>query len=121
MIHNITESLKHMNVIRDGKTSRIHVNNLVVGDIVILQSGMEVGADGVLLEGDQLVVDESQISDECYLMKKMTVQKCKEYIRKSKSKYSTYCYESFSPMVFAKTYVVQGEGKMLVLAVGKST
>jgi len=41
-----------MTVIRDGRPTRIHVKNLVVGDIVILQSGMEVGADGVLIEGD---------------------------------------------------------------------
>jgi len=40
----------------------LHVSKLVVGDIVLLKPGVEIGADGLLIEGDNLVIDESSIS-----------------------------------------------------------
>ena len=39
-------STNYTTVVRDGKKKKIHVNNLTIGDIVYLRSGMAVPADG---------------------------------------------------------------------------
>ena len=38
-------------VIRDGKLSEIHVREVVVGDLVYLQAGDKIPADGVVVQG----------------------------------------------------------------------
>ncbi|MDR3165360.1 MAG: calcium-translocating P-type ATPase, PMCA-type [Synergistaceae bacterium] len=48
---------------RDGEIAEISINDLVVGDCVLLQSGDKVPADGVLLEGE-LNVDQSVLNGE---------------------------------------------------------
>ena len=45
-------SIHYCNVIRDGKVEHINSNDLVVGDLVIIQSGEAIHADGYLVEGN---------------------------------------------------------------------
>ncbi len=51
-------------VIRDGNTIEIPKRDVVVGDIVILNTGDEVPADGQLLEAVTLTMDESTLTGE---------------------------------------------------------
>ena len=51
-------------VIRGGNTTRIAKRDVVVGDVVLLDTGAEVPADGVLLESVGLSVDESSLTGE---------------------------------------------------------
>ena len=51
-------------VIRNGNTTKIAKRNVVVGDVVLLNTGAEVPADGVLLEATALHVDESSLTGE---------------------------------------------------------
>ncbi len=51
-------------VIRDGRFCTVPMWELVVGDLVLLEVGEEVPADGVLLEGVTLQVDESRLTGE---------------------------------------------------------
>ena len=48
---------------RDGKTLLIDINDVVVGDIILLESGDRIVADGVLIKGE-VSVDESSITGE---------------------------------------------------------
>ncbi|MBS3121349.1 copper-translocating P-type ATPase [Candidatus Woesearchaeota archaeon] len=50
-------------VIRDGKEMKIKVDDVVVGDIVIVKPGEKVPVDGVIIEGNSSV-DESMITGE---------------------------------------------------------
>ena len=50
-------------VIRDKKLTEICINDIVVGDLLVLESGDKIGADGVLIEGN-LLVDESILNGE---------------------------------------------------------
>ncbi|MBO5096041.1 MAG: calcium-translocating P-type ATPase, PMCA-type [Bacilli bacterium] len=50
-------------VLRDGKTQEIDIEEVVTNDIVILQMGDKVPADGVVVEGS-LLVDESMLNGE---------------------------------------------------------
>ena len=56
------ESLK-VRVRRENKTLLIDVNDVVVGDIILLESGERIVADGVLIKGE-VSVDESSITGE---------------------------------------------------------
>ena len=51
-------------VVRSGMVTQVPRSELVVGDIVILEQGIEVPADGVLLESVNLDVNESSLTGE---------------------------------------------------------
>ncbi|MDE6038577.1 MAG: haloacid dehalogenase, partial [Paramuribaculum sp.] len=51
-------------VVRDGNTTTVARREVVVGDIVILQTGEEIPADCQLLEAMRLSVDESTLTGE---------------------------------------------------------
>lgn len=51
-------------VMRNGHTAELPKKNIVVGDIVIVETGNEVPADGKLLESVALSVDESSLTGE---------------------------------------------------------
>ena len=63
---------------RDGKVVEIEVNELVVGDMVILQSGDKIPADGYLYNGE-LRVDNSALNGEAEECKKVAVEDSKTY------------------------------------------
>lgn len=51
-------------VIRDGEESRVPARDLVPGDLLLIGEGDRVPADGVLISGDVLSVDESALTGE---------------------------------------------------------
>ena len=53
-----------MKVIRNGHVQEIPRKDVVVGDIVVLETGEEVPADGELLEAISLQVNESNLTGE---------------------------------------------------------
>ena len=57
-------SAPNANVIRDGKEQTVPAKELVVGDIVILEAGDYVPADGRLIEEGALKVDEGMLTGE---------------------------------------------------------
>lgn len=56
-------------VIRDGKTIRIPTDELVIDDIVLLESGVQISADGAIIKGT-LEVNESFLTGESLPIKK---------------------------------------------------
>lgn len=67
-----TLSAINIRVIRDGKQEMIDSKDLVVGDIVILEEGDTVPADGVILEAQGLGVNESALTGESEVVYKRT-------------------------------------------------
>ena len=61
-----------VSVVRNGKIREIPRKDIVVGDIVILNTGEEVPADGTLLEAVSLQINESNLTGE--LMVNKTVE-----------------------------------------------
>ncbi len=57
-------------VIRDGEQQEIPLHELVMDDIIILESGDQVGSDCVVLEGQGIEVNESMITGESVAVKK---------------------------------------------------
>ena len=57
-------SMAHAKVLRNGKIKKVCVEELVLNDIVYLDSGNQVLADCELIDGDELEVDESMLTGE---------------------------------------------------------
>lgn len=51
--------VREYEVIRDSQTVRIKENEIVVGDIITLKAGMEIPVDCFLVEGRDIIADES--------------------------------------------------------------
>jgi P-type E1-E2 ATPase len=52
----------HTGIIRDGVVSSIDIKKVVVGDILLLNAGDRVPADGVLVEGSDVSCNESALT-----------------------------------------------------------
>ena len=96
-------------VIRNGKVHEIPRKDVVVGDIVILNTGEEVPADGTLLEAVSLQVNESSLTGEL-MVNKTTVEA-------DFDEEATYPSNS----VMRGTTITDGHGMMRVERVGDAT
>lgn len=119
-------SVRFCNVVRDGKIEHINADDIVVGDVVIVQSGEAIHADGILIEGD-LKVDNSVLNGESEECKKHPITQTQTDLWVEKNvKLGGVNNASASQFVndyslFAGTTVTDGEGKMLVTNVGIDT
>lgn len=109
----IMESFRNMlspmiSVLRDGKITRIDAKNLVPGDVMLLEEGDRIPADGRLIEVNQLKVDHSPLTGES-----------EPQLRKLDCTHDKLL-ESRN-MVFSGTLVQSGNGKALVYATGMHT
>jgi sodium/potassium-transporting ATPase subunit alpha len=109
----IMESFRNMlppmiSVMRDGKVSRLEAKLLVPGDVILLEEGDRIPADGRLIEVNQLKVDHSSLTGES-----------EPQLRKLACTHDNLL-ESRN-MVFSGTLVQSGNGKALVYATGMNT
>lgn len=113
-------SVHYCNVIRDGKIEHINTDDLVVGDLVIVQSGEGIYADGYLVEGN-LKVDNSVLNGESADCKKTAwAGENSPIIMGGKRKANSNDYVN-TYALFSGTTVTDGEGKMIVTNVGVNT
>ncbi|XP_005987133.1 plasma membrane calcium-transporting ATPase 2 isoform X1 [Latimeria chalumnae] len=84
-------------VVRGAQVIQIPVAEIVVGDIAQIKYGDLLPADGVLIQGNDLKIDESSLTGES------------DHVRKSADK---------DPMLLSGTHVMEGSGRMVVTAVG---
>ena len=96
-------------VIRNGRIQEIPRKDVVVGDIVVLETGEEIPADGELIEAISLQVNESNLTGEPVINKTI--------IEADFDEEATYA----SNLVMRGTTVVDGHGSMNVLRVGDAT
>ena len=110
------ESLKKMTpqmskVIRNGKEIEIPSETLTVGDIVILEAGNRVPADGRIIENFNLKVEESSLTGETESIEKDGNVICKKDIPLG----------DIINMVFMGSTVVNGHAKVVVTEIGMDT
>ena len=105
------EAKETAKVIRDGKLEEIHVSEVVVGDIVYLQAGDKIPADGIVVEGE-LKVDQAALNGETEEADKIPYVDGAEYdVKDLLNKF--YAYRG--------TVVCGGEGYMEIKVVGDKT
>lgn len=109
------ESLRELSmptakVLRDGNLSVLPCSEVVPGDVVILEAGDYVCADGRLIETAGLKVNESALTGESLCVEKQTGAVAKEVVVGDQNN-----------MVFSGSFVVNGRGKFLVTGIGLDT
>ena len=109
------EELKKMSapkarVIRSGKIKEIPSEEIVPGDILILEAGDMVSADARIIENNGLTTDESALTGESHPVSKNT----------DKYAENTPVADRLN-MVYSSSYVTGGRGKAAVTATGMST
>lgn len=96
-------------VIRDGLRQRIPGRELVRGDLVVLSEGDRVPADGLLIEGSGLMVDESLLTGEAVPVRKLPASAGVPPGRPGGED---------TPFVYSGTLVVAGRGIACITATG---
>ena len=96
-------------VVRDGNMTEVPKKDVVVGDVVVINTGNDIPADGRLLEATSLSVDESTLTGEPSCMKTTD----KTHFDPDATFPSDY--------VLRGTRVLEGHGVMKVEAVGDAT
>lgn len=115
-LNSVADEKKKVTVWRNGEIKEIHQDLVLVGDIVAVNEGMEVPADGVLFESNEVTIDESSMTGETLPVIKYTLEAC---VRRSSVKGSEVdVHSNFSPVVMGGTRVLTGEGKMIIIVVG---
>uniref|UniRef100_A0A3Q1H5M3 ATPase plasma membrane Ca2+ transporting 2 n=1 Tax=Acanthochromis polyacanthus TaxID=80966 RepID=A0A3Q1H5M3_9TELE len=91
------EQEQKFQVVRGSQVIQLPVADIVVGDIAQIKYGDLLPADGVLIQGNDLKIDESSLTGES------------DHVKKSADK---------DPMLLSGTHVMEGSGRMVVTAVG---
>uniref|UniRef100_A0A6I8QNW9 Calcium-transporting ATPase n=1 Tax=Xenopus tropicalis TaxID=8364 RepID=A0A6I8QNW9_XENTR len=91
------EQEQKFTVVRGGQVIQIPVADIVVGDIAQIKYGDLLPADGVLIQGNDLKIDESSLTGES------------DHVKKTLEK---------DPLLLSGTHVMEGSGKMVVTAIG---
>ncbi|KAJ5782638.1 ATPase P-type K/Mg/Cd/Cu/Zn/Na/Ca/Na/H-transporter [Penicillium paradoxum] len=96
--------------LRSGKTHEIPISDVVVGDMIHISPGDIVPADGVLIRGHQIKLDESSATGESDPVDKTPIE-----TNQSDSQ------QAADPFILSHTKVVEGVGFYLVLATGSKS
>lgn len=99
-------------VVRNGKTVSVSSEDIVVGDVLLVSAGDKLPADGRLLSAVDLSVNESALTGESYPVKK----DADAVIDDEKLPLAERVN-----MLYSGTFVTEGQGKILITAVGDKT
>ena len=97
-------------VLRDGVAVQLPARELVVGDVILLEAGDMIPADGRLIENASLKVDESALTGES-----LAVEKSRDIILEEAS------LGDRTNMLFSGSFVTYGRGRAVVTNVGMQT
>ncbi|MBQ8821771.1 MAG: cation-translocating P-type ATPase [Lachnospiraceae bacterium] len=102
-------------VLRDGKIAIVHSEDLIVGDVVLLEAGDAVPADGRLIENASLKVEEAALTGES-----VPVTKFIDIINLTDSSKDVPLGDRKN-MVYMGSAIVYGRGKAVITATGMDT
>ena len=99
-------------LIRNGQPEDHISDDLLVGDLIMINYGDIMAADILLIEGNGIKMDESALTGESDAMKKEKFDKCNELLLNGEKKLP-------SPLILSGTNCIEGSGKGIVIAVGE--
>ncbi|KAL8763840.1 MAG: hypothetical protein Q9184_000436 [Pyrenodesmia sp. 2 TL-2023] len=109
---NAKKDDRQVKAIRSGKSVMISVFDVMVGDILHLESGDAIPADGVLVSGHGLRCDESSATGESDAMKKTAGSEVSQRISEGTAT------SKLDPFIISGSKVLEGVGTYLVTSVG---
>ncbi|KAG0367833.1 hypothetical protein BC939DRAFT_464234 [Gamsiella multidivaricata] len=133
---NAKKEDREVKVLRNGETVLLSVFNVLVGDILHLEPGDVIAADGIFLGGHNLKCDESAMTGESDAVKKVTfeelrrMQDAEAALNKGESKIQTnhegieviaepqHGIHGVDPFIISGSKVLEGVGIYVVTGVG---
>ena len=106
---------REVKAIRSGKSMRISVHHVTVGDVLHLEPGDAVPADGVLIAGHGIRCDESSATGESDQMKKTGGEEVWQRIMAGSAN------KKLDPFIISGSKVLEGVGTYLVTSVGQNS
>jgi len=98
------------NVMRDGNSANINLEEIVPGDVVILKAGAVIPADSLILESDSLNIDEATLTGETFPVEKQAGVLPLETALNLRQN-----------SLWMGTHVISGTAKALIISTGKGT
>jgi Ca2+-transporting ATPase len=93
-----------------GLSMQVYIDELVVGDIVLIETGMRMPADCILLDGMDVTADETIYNEGRNLINKKDISKGEEHHR-----------DNPDPFLLTNSLILSGSGRAVVAAVGDHT
>lgn len=103
---------REVKVIRSGKSMKMSIHNVLVGDILHLEPGDSIPADGVLVSGHGVKCDESSATGESDQMKKTDGHEVWQQIVEGSAT------RKIDPFLISGSNVLEGVGTYVVTSVG---
>lgn len=100
---NEIASKKMCHAVRNGKLEHVDVTTLLAGDICEVETGEIMSVDGILLKGNGINMDESSITGETDLVKKLSLD----------------TDGKINPFLISGSKVMEGTGRIMVIGVGR--
>ena len=101
-------------VMRNGLLEHLVSDEILVGDLIIINYGDIMCADILLVKGQGIKMDESPLTGRTDTMKKMIYEECIAEYNKNGNK-----EDIPSPLILSGTNCIEGSGKGIVIAVGE--
>ncbi|KAH7160996.1 hypothetical protein EDB81DRAFT_714091 [Dactylonectria macrodidyma] len=108
---NTKKDDREVKVLRSGKSMLIHINQVLVGDVLYLEPGDLVPVDGIFIDGHNVKCDESSATGESDALKKTSGAKMFDEADPKKAK-------DFDPFIISGSRVIEGMGTFLCTSVG---
>ena len=101
-------------VIRNGQLENHISDEILVGDLILINYGEIMCADIILVKGHGIKMDESPLTGRSDSMKKMVINECLNEYNRNQDKEKIP-----SPLILSGTHCIEGNGKGIVIAVGE--
>ncbi|KAH7020583.1 hypothetical protein EDB80DRAFT_821723 [Ilyonectria destructans] len=108
---NTKKDDRQVKVLRSGKEMLIHINQVLVGDVLYLEPGDMVPVDGIFIDGHNVKCDESSATGESDALKKTSGINMFDEADLNKVK-------NFDPFIISGSRVLEGMGTFLCTSVG---
>ncbi|KAL2814007.1 hypothetical protein BJX63DRAFT_431641 [Aspergillus granulosus] len=110
---NAKKEDREVTVIRSGKSIRLSVHDILVGDILHLEPGDLVPVDGIFIQGHNVKCDESSATGESDQLKKTGAEHVMRLLKQGHTK-----QQDLDPFIISGSKVLEGVGTCVVTSVG---
>ncbi|KAL2828597.1 hypothetical protein BJY01DRAFT_255299 [Aspergillus pseudoustus] len=110
---NAKKEDREVNVLRSGKSIRLSVHDILVGDILHLEPGDLVPVDGIFIQGHNVKCDESSATGESDQLKKTGAEQVMRLLEQGHTK-----QQDLDPFIISGSKVLEGVGTCVVTSVG---
>ncbi|SPN97131.1 probable NCA-3 calcium P-type ATPase NCA-3 (Ca2+-transporting ATPase) [Cephalotrichum gorgonifer] len=116
---NKKNSTRSVKVVRSGQSVEISVFDILVGDVMHLETGDVIPVDGIFIDGHGIKCDESSATGESDLLKKVPADQVYQSLQALNSPGAHHEeIEKLDPFIISGSQVNEGTGTFLVTAVG---